>query len=175
MFLDTIPGLNFDLDDADGETPIYYSLSGKRIEMTRFLVSKGVDLAHKSIGSGWTPVYVAATLGTIEALEYLVSLGCDVNEPTKIMRTPLTKTAWMGRTDSVKVLLKHPLINLEHKANSERTALQHAVWGPCGGKDGIKHGTNPRDSPECALLLLEAGADPETRDVKGKTPLITAC
>lgn len=175
MFLDTIPGLNFDLNDADGETPIFYSLSGKKIEMTRFLVSKGVDLAHKSFGSGWTPIYVAATLGTIEALEYLVSLGCNVNDPTKIMRTPLTKTAWMGRADSVKVLLKHPLINLEHKANSDRTALQHAVWGPFGGKDGIKHGTNPRDSPECTLLLLEAGADPETRDVKGKTPLHTAC
>ncbi len=81
----------------------------------------------------------------------------------------------MGREDSVKVLLKHPKIDLEWKANSKRTALQHAVWGPSGGKDGKKHGTNPRDSPGCVRLLLEAGADPENSDIKGKTPLHTAC
>ena len=42
-------------------------------------------------------------------------------------------------------------------------------------KDGKKHGTNPRDSPGCVRLLLEAGADPSNSDVKGKTPLHTAC
>ena len=36
-------------------------------------------------------------------------------------------------------------------------------------------GTNPSDSPECAKLLLEAGANPDSRDTGGKTPLITAC
>ena len=143
--------------------------------MTKFFVSKGANLSKLSTKRGWSPLYVAATLSTIESLEYLVSLGCDVNLPTFIKRTALTKTCWMGREDSVKVLLKHPGINLEWKANSERTALQHAVWGPYGGKDGKKHGTNPKDSPGCARLLLEAGADPMNPDVKGKTPLHTAC
>ena len=81
----------------------------------------------------------------------------------------------MGREDSVKVLLKHPKIDLEWRANSQRTALQHAVWGPYGGKDGKKHGTNPKDSPGCVKLLLEAGANPMTPDIKGKSPLHTAC
>ena len=36
-------------------------------------------------------------------------------------------------------------------------------------------GSNPNDSPECARLLLEAGANPEARDDRGKTPLIVAC
>ena len=81
----------------------------------------------------------------------------------------------MGREDSVKVLLKHPKIDLEWKANSARTALQHAVWGPYGGKDGKKHGTNPKASPGCVKLLLEAGADPKNVDIKGKSPLHTAC
>lgn len=53
----------------------------------------------------------------------MVELGCDVNEETKIKRTPLTKSAWMGRGDVLEVLLRHPKINLEHKANDDRTAL----------------------------------------------------
>ena len=49
------------------------------------------------------------------------------------------------------------------------------MWGPTGGKQGIKFGSNGKDSPECALLLLQAGADPNTRDWKGRNPLHTAC
>jgi ankyrin repeat protein len=117
---------------------------------------------------------VAATLGSLETLEYLISLGCDVNMETAIRRTALTKACWMGRADSVRVLLKHPNVNLEHKANSDRTALHMCVWGQYGGMFNKKMGNNPTDSPECARLLLEAGADPDARDFKGKTPLHTA-
>jgi hypothetical protein len=35
-----------------------------------------------------------------------------------------------------------------------------AVWGKTGGKSNVKMGDNPDDSPECARLLLQAGADP---------------
>ena len=49
-----------------------------------------------------------------------------------------------------------------------------AVWGRYGGRFGVKMGTNPTDSPECAKLLLEAGSDPNALDEKGKTPLIVA-
>jgi len=49
-----------------------------------------------------------------------------------------------------------------------------ACWGQYGGRYGKKMGTNPTDSPECAVLLLKAGANPDARDDKGKTPLIVA-
>ena len=49
-----------------------------------------------------------------------------------------------------------------------------AVWGKYGGRFGKKMGTNPTDSPECAKLLLEAGANSNALDDKGKTPLIVA-
>jgi ankyrin repeat protein len=116
--------MNFDIEDSDGETPLIYSISSKHtFEMTKFLISKGADKNHKSRKRGWNPVYVAATLGTVECLEYLVSIGCDVNQPTCMDRTALTKAVWMARVDSLKVLLKHPQIDLEWKANQGRTAL----------------------------------------------------
>ena len=49
-----------------------------------------------------------------------------------------------------------------------------AAWGKYGGRLAKKMGTNPTDSPECARLLLAAGANPDARDDKGKTPLIIA-
>ena len=78
----------------------------------------GAKLDLRSRKRGWAPIYVAATLGTVECLEYLVDLGCDPNQNTYIKRTALTKSCWMGREDSVKVLLKHPKIDLEWRANS---------------------------------------------------------
>ena len=174
-FLDTFPHFDFDIPDADGETPIFYAISSKRFDMVKFLVAHGVSLSHKSIKNEWTPVYVAATLGNEEILKYLIELGCDINVQTGIKRTALTKACWMGKTETVKVLLSHPKIDIEHKANSDRTALHMAVWGPYGGRQGKKMGNNPTDSPECVKLLLQAGANPNSRDTGGKTPLITAC
>ena len=57
---------------------------------------------------------MAATLGNIETLEYLVGLGCDVNAETNLKRTALTKVCWMGKADTLAVLLKHPKVNLNH-------------------------------------------------------------
>lgn len=37
-FLDSLGGYNFDMDDADGETPLFYALSSKNIEMTKFFI-----------------------------------------------------------------------------------------------------------------------------------------
>ena len=86
----------------------------------------------------------------------------------------MTKACWLGRVDSVEVLLRHPRIVIDHKANGDRTPLHMAVWGKYGGRLAKKMGTNPTDSPECAKLLLEAGANPNSRDNKGKTPLVVA-
>ena len=49
-----------------------------------------------------------------------------------------------------------------------------ACWGKYGGRYGKKMGTNPSDSPECVELLLEAGADSNSRESKGKTSMIIA-
>lgn len=49
-----------------------------------------------------------------------------------------------------------------------------AAWGKYGGLFGYKLGIQPNDSPECVRLLLEAGADREIRDDRGRTAIIIA-
>lgn len=45
-----------------------------------------------------------------------------------------------------------------------RTALHNAVFGPKGGRQGHKFGTNDKDSPECAQILLEKGMNVDIVD-----------
>ena len=49
-----------------------------------------------------------------------------------------------------------------------------ACWGQYGGRYGKKMGTNPTDSPECAVLLLEAGADADAGEKYGQTSMMIA-
>jgi len=139
-FLYTLKNVDFDMGDVDGERPLLYAVGSRStssLEMVKFLVEKGgADIQSRSLKNEWSPIYVAATLGNIETLKYMMSLGCDVNVMTAIKRTALTKVCWMGRVDSLKILLEHPQIDLEHKANSDRTALHMAVWGSYGGRHG---------------------------------------
>lgn len=173
-FLETLENIDFDMGDIDGETPLISAISKEKDDLARFLIDKGANMSHRTLKNNWTPIYVAACLGTIEMLEFLIGKGADVNSMTKLRRTALTKACWMGRTDSVRILLKHPHILIDHKANDDRTALHMSVWGCYGGMYQKKMGSNPKDCPDCARLLLEAGADPNSRDIKGKTPLHTA-
>lgn len=50
-----------------------------------------------------------------------------------------------------------------------------AVWGKYGGRLRRKASMNPTDSPECTLMLLEKGANPNSLDNNNVTPLHTAC
>lgn len=94
----------------------------------------------------------AASTGDIDVLEYLIQRGCDVDIPTKLGRSPLSKACWNGRIDAVETLLKAPGINLDRKDVGGRTALHNACWGGNGGRLGKKTAFNPKDSPESAYV-----------------------
>jgi ankyrin repeat protein len=172
-FLETLENVDFDMGDWDGETPLLYCICKRFDEKAKYFINKGANREACTIKNNWNPVYCAATLGTLEILELLIKLGSDVNIQTNLFRTALTKACWLGRTDSVRILLKHPNINIEHYANSDRTSLHMAVWGAFGGMNSTKAGGGG-DSPECVRMLLEAGAKVNSLDDKGKTPLHTA-
>lgn len=113
-FFETLDHFDFDLEDVDGETPLFKAIAKSQFEIVKFLVEKGARLTHTSTKNRWSPIYIAACLGSLETLEYLLSFGLDPNQPTGLKRTALTKACWLGRVDSVKVLLSHPQIKIDH-------------------------------------------------------------
>eukprot|EP01022_Parablepharisma_sp_SALTPOND_P017151 TRINITY_DN2678_c0_g1_i1.p1 TRINITY_DN2678_c0_g1~~TRINITY_DN2678_c0_g1_i1.p1 ORF type:complete len:416 (+),score=44.49 TRINITY_DN2678_c0_g1_i1:472-1719(+) len=62
-------------------------------------------------------------------------------------------------------------IDIDSKEDRGRTALHCAVWGKEGGREGRKSSKNGEDSPECAALLLEHGANVYATDKRGFTPI----
>ena len=79
QFFETLDHFDFDLPDSDGESPLFYAIARKRMDLVKFFIDKGADLSRASLKNNWNLVYIAATLGTVEILDYLLSLGCDVN------------------------------------------------------------------------------------------------
>ena len=83
----------------------------------------------------------------------------------------MSKACWNGFVDVTKVLLDSDKIDIDLKDNHGRTALHNAIWGSAGGRLGEKVGISNEDSPECAQLLLDKGANPNIEDNSGNTPI----
>ena len=78
-FFETLEHFDFDLEDVDGETPLFKATAKSQFDMVKFFVEKGARLNHTSIKNLWNPVYIAACLGNLETLEYLLGFGLDPN------------------------------------------------------------------------------------------------
>lgn len=61
-------------------------------------------------------------------------------------------------------LLSCKEIDMYSQCKKGRTALHNAIFGPKGGREGHKFGTNEKDSPECAQILLEKGMNVDILD-----------
>eukprot|EP00344_Euplotes_crassus_P011592 CAMPEP_0197006716 /NCGR_PEP_ID=MMETSP1380-20130617/36669_1 /TAXON_ID=5936 /ORGANISM="Euplotes crassus, Strain CT5" /LENGTH=143 /DNA_ID=CAMNT_0042426423 /DNA_START=226 /DNA_END=654 /DNA_ORIENTATION=+ len=140
-------------------TPLYWAIEQKNTEIVTYLIDQGVNLEHKD-SQNRSSIYWAASCGEIPNLKLLLDAGCDPNVQSKLGRTALSKACWNGFIDVTRVLLETGKIDIDVKDNHGRTALHNAVWGSAGGRLGKKCGISETDSPECAQLLLENGADP---------------
>ncbi len=164
--------------EAEGEdlmTPLFYAIISENMEAIRFLVEeKRVNIMHKEV-MGRTPFYWSCASSRLDIIRYIYEqAGGQVGQSSLLGRTPLTKACFLGKVELVKFLISLPGISVHEKCKQGRTALHNAVFGPRGGKHSKKFGTFDRDSPECALLLIEAGANINEPDNDGQTPMHVA-
>lgn len=72
----------------------------------------------------------------------MLGKGADVNNQSRLGRSAISKACYLGLVDVVTYLMKCPGINITVADGKGRTALHNAVFGPKGGREGHKFGTN---------------------------------
>ncbi len=156
-------------NDHHGRTPLSHAAGGQfrsykffnseeapTVEL--FIAADNLNIDSKD-DIGRTPLSYAAEGGRISAMRLLVDSGkVDVNSQDKSGRTPLSYLAF---SDKGKLAVTHLLafsgFNIEAKDNIGRTPISHAACN---------------DHADTVELLLEFGADRDSKDDSGQTPLL---
>lgn len=99
----TYPSPPVDLRDANHCTPLFLACAGGKVDVVRFLHSRGADVNSVNGPRGWTPVWVASCQNHVELVQVLCQdMSASVECPDKRGRTPL----WVGASKGFMGVLK---------------------------------------------------------------------
>ena len=108
----------------------------------------------------WACIHYACFMGNKTILKELLELGAQVNIETNDCWTPLQVTCFQGQLECCKVLLDHPLIQINKSTKQRGTGLHLAA------QQGFV---------EIIELLLSYGADLNIEDQDQKIPIELSC
>jgi serine/threonine protein kinase/ankyrin repeat protein len=144
--------------------------------MTKFLIEKGLDVNTRFVldrtwtppGAGdvvVTPLHAALADKHVEAARLLIAHGADVHALDSIGRTPLT-VAITYCPSAIELLLASGVdINEQTRFGAPLLTAARYQW--------LYRGTSRAPARENAVkILLEKGADPNTRDSDGRNALM---
>ena len=144
--------------DEQGRTPLWWASRGGDFDVVELLLEKGAQV-NVCDADGSMPLHIAAAKDHSVVIEKLCHYGADVNARSKGGWTPLHWAVNRGeRTETAKILLDAGT-DVNATDVDQETPLHLAV------KD---------EDIEMIDVLAERGADLETKNAKGQTPLILA-
>jgi len=174
----------------DGETPLHLSSRAGHVDVARFLIEHGAEVAAQH-GHGVTPLFWACSGGYVGLARLLIEHGANAatqDEHGEVQLTLLQLVCVNGHVDLARLLIEHgadaaaqgkygwtPL----HWASSRgyvdlaRLLIEHGADVAVQDDLGLPplHWALGRPDVDLARLLIEHGADATARDVRGSTPL----
>ncbi len=95
------PGIDLNLRNAAGETPLMMAALKGQVPLMRTLLERGVPF-HQD---GWSPLHYAATGPSVDAVRLLLERGAPVDAASANGSTPLMMAARYGAEGSVELLV----------------------------------------------------------------------
>jgi ankyrin repeat protein len=187
------PNVRFDTGNAREFTSLGMAVSARHADLVQLLLDSKAD-PNLASHNGELPIFIALSLAPEERqriLALLLDHGADVNAVRKDSPTPLMLAAAAGDAPIVKLILDHKA-NVSAKDQYGRTALYFAIRaagnppGPRMPLPGLPvpvpgapvpmpsvpaTSPGPQDISAVVELLLTSGADPNSFDQEGRTPL----
>lgn len=148
------------LTDTQNRTALDWATARSQLEDMTTLIQHGADVNNMDT-TGRTPVLHAVDTHDVETLRTVLKAGGDPNPvyaKGMFRSSPLTAAGFAGMQDLLKTLLDFEAN--PNARNPEGLTALHSV--------ARTHNT------ECALLLLEYGADLNATSTQGQTPMTVA-
>lgn len=161
-------GANINGRDGEDWQPLHRAIYHNQVKTVEYLLQqKGINI-NTRCQNGKTALHLAAEYPSSnpEMIEMLISAGIDVDTRDDLGRTPLHYAASSYNSASIRLLLVNGA-EVDAKNKNGRTplhlAILHASSSPMKGSGSFD---------EIAEALLNAGANTEEPDKRGKTPSV---
>jgi ankyrin repeat protein len=142
--------------DKTGKTALHVAAGNNRLDIADCLLDHGADM-NAANKYGMTPLFYAAEKGHAAVAKVLVKKGADVNTVSPFFGTALHRAVFMGHFEFTEFLLK----------KGASTRVQNSTGT-------VLHTAAIRDRLEQARLLINHGADVNSKNRENLTPLFYA-
>ena len=171
-------GLHVNTEDISRRTPLHYSAENGHKEAVKVLVEykAEVDMVDKG---GKTPLYLSAAEGHSEIVAFLCENGASLNSKADDGSTPLHQAALFGHTEIAKSIVQRNEVGYGRSDGTKiapMTKEEFQASVNVKDEDGTTalHLAARLGNLEITTLLIQKGAAPDERDLKGWTPLLLA-